>query len=584
MLKKVWSHISKYRKKQFYLTLVLMLSGSLFDMISIGLVIPFLGVIVSPESIYQMQYIQPFIQFFGIVEASQIVFPLTVLFSISIVLAGSIRLLLLYVTIRLSYSTGADLCVEIYKRTLYQEYSVHVERSSSEAINSIIIKTNTLVRSLLSPMLNLISSAIQIIGVVSLLLFINTTVTLIAIFGFGILYAIVIASTRALLKENSFQIATQSTLMIKSLQEGLGGIRDILINNTQEFYCQLYKNADQKMRKSSGNNAIINGSPRFIVEAIGMLLIVVLAYHLIQQKGMESVIPILGVFAIAAQKILPALQQCYSTISLIKGVTVSVEDVLELLEQPLSSYEHELPISSIEFNKSIKLKGVNFRHKDDLPYVLKNINLEIYKGSCIGVIGVTGSGKSTLLDIIMGLISPTSGEIIVDDIHINNKNKRLWQMNIAHVPQNIFLSDCTIEENIAFGIPKDEINNKRIKKVAEQAQIAEMISKWSDGYQTIVGEQGMKLSGGQRQRIGIARALYRKKCVLILDEATSALDQETELSVFRSIDKLKDDLTIFIIAHRLTTLKSCDKIIKIEENTITNVLDYEDIMVDEVKE
>jgi len=302
----------------------------------------------------------------------------------------------------------------------------------------------------------------------------------------------------------------------------------------------------------------------------------------LREDGLTVVIPILGALALGTQRLLPALQQLYGSYSTLKGSYSSFQDVLNLLNQPLPKYALEtekgnLP-TQISFKKEIVLNNINFSYAADNtispPLVLKNINLKLRKGERIGFIGVTGSGKSTLLDIIMGLLIPTSGKLTIDGKLITDENKRSWQAHIAHVPQNIYLSDSTIEENIAFGLPKDKIDRRKVEKAAKQAQIAELIDNWQEGYQTFVGERGIRLSGGQRQRIGIARALYKQADVLIFDEATSALDNETEQAVMKSIECLGRELTILIIAHRITTLKGCDKIIKLGKNNVECVLDY----------
>jgi ATP-binding cassette subfamily B protein len=413
----------------------------------------------------------------------------------------------------------------------------------------------------------------------SALFVINIQVALVSFIGFGALYWGVIRYTRSQLKENSQCIADQSTLMIKSLQEGLGGIRDVLIDGSQQFYCQLYRNADLPLRRASGNNAFISASPRYAMEAVGMTLIAGLAYAMTQQEGgLVTAIPILGALALGAQRLLPALQQAYGAYSSIKGSKFSFEDVLQLLDQPLPDYADQSFLAPIPFEKSLELKNISFRYEEDAPWVLKNINLTIRKGERVGFIGVTGSGKSTLLDIIMGLLHSTDEGFTVDKQLINNKNRRSWQVHIAHVPQNIYLSDATIEENIAFGIPKDIIDHHQVKKAAQQAQISNLIEEWKDGYQTFVGERGVRLSGGQRQRIGIARALYKQSDVLIFDEATSSLDNDTEQEVMKAIEGLGKELTILIIAHRLTTLKGCDKIIKLDKNNKLHILNYEEIM------
>jgi ATP-binding cassette subfamily B protein len=558
-----------------------MIIASLAEIISIGAILPFLGILTAPEQVYQYPLMQPVIQILALTEPRQLILPLTILFITAALLAGVIRLTLLYAMTRLSYATGADLSINIYRRTLYQAYEVHVSRNSSEVINGIITKTNTVIGGVISPTLNLVSSIILLVGIMGALFAINTTIALSASICFGLLYWVVIRYTKTHLKDNSKTIADQSTQMIKSLQEGLGGIRDVLIDGTQQFYCKLYRNADLPLRRASGNNQFISGSPRYAMEAIGMTLIAGLAYLMTQQESeMLTAIPVLGALALGAQRLLPALQQAYASYSTIKGSKSSFEDVLNLLDQPLPEHADQPLPEPISFSQEIKLNNLNFRYSEDAPWVLKNVNLSLKKGSRIGFMGVTGSGKSTLLDIIMGLLPVTEGGLMIDNQTINSQNRRAWQAHIAHVPQNIYLSDGTIEENIAFGIAKELIDHQRIKKAAQQAQIAELIEEWKDGYQTLVGERGVRLSGGQRQRIGIARALYKQANVLIFDEATSALDNETEQAVMDAIEDLDKEVTILIIAHRLTTLKGCDEIIKLEKEFNLKIGTYEDVVGD----
>jgi len=572
MLKQLWKHLSKHRRKQFWLLLILMIIASITEIISVGAVLPFLGVLTAPDQIYQHQLMQPVNNILDITSADQLLLPLTILFILAAILAGAIRLILLYVTTRISFATGADLSIDIYRRTLYQEYAVHVSRNSSEVINGIITKTSTVIGGVISPTLSLISSVIIIIAIIGTLFAIDIVVALIASLGFGALYFLVISFTKKKLQENSQIIADQSTQMIKSLQEGLGGIRDVLIDGSQQFYCNLYRNADLPLRRASGNNQFISGSPRYAMEAVGMTLIAGIAYTMsLREGGLTTVIPILGALALGAQRLLPVLQQAYDSYSRLKGNHASFQDVLNLLNQPLPQYAVQNDIkllTPIIFENEICLNNLSFQYTANTPWILKNINLKLTKGMSIGFIGVTGSGKSTLLDIIMGLLPPTSGELTIDGTTITEENRRSWQAHIAHVPQNIYLSDSTIEENIAFGIPKEIIDHQQVKKAAKQAQISELIDSWKNGYKTFVGERGIRLSGGQRQRIGIARALYKQANVLIFDEATSALDNETEQSVMEAIEGLGENLTILIIAHRLTTLKNCDQIVKISNESI----------------
>jgi ATP-binding cassette subfamily B protein len=427
--------------------------------------------------------------------------------------------------------------------------------------------------------LNLISSSVMLIAILATILSIDPIIALAAFGGFGLIYALIIRLTRKRLLTNSQTVARESVRVIKSLQEGLGGIRDVLIDGSQATYCDIYRNADQPSRRAQGNNSFISYGPRYGMEALGMLLIAALAYTLAQQDdGVAKSIPVLGALALGAQRLLPVLQQAYGSWSGIRSGQVSLQDTLELLDQPLPDYADQPHAKPMPFQHQISLKQVSFRYSSQTPYVLSGLNLTIDKGSRLGLIGVTGSGKSTLLDIVMGLLQPTDGNLKIDNQVVTATNHRAWQAHIAHVPQVIFLADSTIEENIAFGLPKSQIDQVRVRQAANKAQIADVVESWPEQYQTIVGERGIRLSGGQRQRIGIARALYKQADVIIFDEATSALDNETEQAVIQAIEGLSKDLTLLIIAHRLTTLRNCTQIVELGNCGIKRVGSYQDFV------
>ena len=579
MLKRLWNHLSKRRQKQFIWMQIFIVVASFFEMASLGAVVPFLGVLSEPEPVFQNEYLQPFIKFFDIAEANQLALPITVLFVCLVLLSAIIRLILLWTLTRLSQLAGADLSINIYRHTLYQDYSVHVSRNSSEVINGIITKTQTVSKGVFGPILNLISTSVTIIGIIAVLLLINVTVTLTAFIGFGSLYLIVMYLTRRNLRENSQHIAEKSDLMVKSLQEGLEGIREVLINNNQQFYTELYRSSDLQMRRASWRNEMIYSSPRFGMEGVGISLVAIFAYSAtLNLGGIDQFLPILGAFVLGAQKLLPAIQKAYASYSRVKGSKYSLLDVITLLDQPLPVSVDEQSPAYLPYKNSIELRNLSFRYSDESPWILKDINLEIPKGSVVGVVGTTGCGKSTLLDLIMGLLSPSAGEVKVDNISLKDDNKRSWQAHISNVPQHIYLSDGTIEENIAFGLPSDEIDHGRVLEAAKKAQISDLIENWEKGYKTLVGERGTRLSGGQRQRVGLARAFYKQTDVLILDEATSALDDQTELAVMDSIESFDEELTVVIIAHRITTLRSCDMIIKLGSDYTMQILSYEELI------
>jgi ATP-binding cassette, subfamily B, bacterial PglK len=579
LLDRLWHHISPRRRRQFWLLLALMLLASFAEIISIGAVLPLLGVLTAPERIFEHGATQSIIKTLGLTQPEQLLLPLTIAFGATALIAGAMRLLLLWASTRLSFATGADLGISIYRRTLYQPYAVHCARNSSEVISGISGKANSVIYSIILPVLTLISSSVMLIVILIALLSVEPTIAMAAFGGFGLIYTFIIRLTRKQLLSDSQCMARESVQVVKSLQEGLGGIRDVLIDGSQATYCQIYRNADLPLRRSQGNSAFIGASPRYAMEALGMLLIASLAYTLaLQPNGIAKAIPILGALALGAQRLLPVLQMAYGSWTGIQSGQAALEDTLSLLDQPMPDYADLPTAQPLPFKHNISLKQLAFCYSSQTPNVLNDINLTISKGGRVGFIGTTGSGKSTLLDIVMGLLQPTDGTLEIDGQLVTPKNNRAWQTHIAHVPQAIFLADSTIEENIAFGVPKKQIDVQRVMQAAQQAQIADSIESWPKQYQTFVGERGIRLSGGQRQRIGIARALYKQADVIIFDEATSALDSETEQAVMQAIEGLSDDLTLLIIAHRLTTLKNCTQIVELAEGNIKRIGSYQDVV------
>ncbi len=563
---------------QFGLLLILTFFASFAEIFSIGAVLPFLGILIAPDRIFDNNFAQPIINLVGITESSQLLGLFTVVFALAAVVAGGMRLLLLWASTRLSYATGADLSISIYRRTLYQPYTVHCNRNSSEIIDGILNKTSGVI-SVISMTLTLISSGIMLVTILISLVILNPIVALTSICGLGLVYVVIIQLTKKRLLSNSEKIALESTKALKSLQEGLGGIRDVLIDGSQAEYCQAFQKADLPIRRAQGNNAFIGNSPRYGMEALGMVLIAALAYSLaIQPNGVVSAIPLLGALAIGAQRLLPVLQQVYSAYVAIQGGQASLREALDLLDQPLPPHADQTAVKPLRFEHQIELKQLYFRYGPETPVVLRQLNLTIPKGGRIGFIGVTGSGKSTLLDIVMGLLEPTGGVFEVDGKPVTTENQHAWKCHIAHVPQAIFLADSSVEENIAFGVHADHIDSGRVRWAAQQAHIADTITSWPQQYKTVVGENGVRLSGGQRQRLGIARAFYKKANVIILDEATSALDSDTEQDIMLSIGRLQPDLTVLMIAHRLTTLKNCTKIVELRDGKINRVGSYQEIV------
>jgi ABC-type multidrug transport system fused ATPase/permease subunit len=584
LLIRFWGCLRLRRRRQFSLLLALIILSSFAEVFSIGAVIPFLGALTAPSKVFEHPLVHPLINALGLTTPDQILLPLTIIFGMAAIVAGSMRLLVLWASTRLSFATGGEISSDIYHRTLCQPYMVHVSRNSSEVINALTVKVSAAI-GVVNMTITLISSVVIITTIMFALILINPVTAIECFAGFALIYFFIIKVTRKQLFIDSQCIARESTRVIQLLQEGLGGVRDILIDGTQESYSKIYTKANIPFYKAHGNVIFVSQSPRYAMEALGMLLISILAYTLtFQPNGLLKAIPILGAIAFGAQRLLPALQQAYAAWTAIHAGQVSLQDTLELLDQPLGVYENHSNINSLPFQHQISLKMLSFRYDFKTPYILEKINLNIVKGARVGFIGATGSGKSTLVDIVMGLLQPNEGLMEIDGQPLTSLNTRNWQKHIAHVPQTIYLSDSSIAENIAFGVPKEKIDYLRLCEAARQSHLSDLIETWPEKYETFVGERGVRLSGGQRQRIGIARALYKQADVIIFDEATSALDNETEQAVMQAIEGLSKDLTLIIIAHRLTTLKNCTQIVELGLGGIKRVGSYKDVVMQTVVE
>ena len=530
--------------------------------------IPFISVITSPASLFQNHTLQIFFSAVGVQDSNQLLLPAVLLFGLSAVAAGTMRTILLWATTKFSLENCAELSSEIYLRTLFQPYRVHMGRNTSKVISGVLTQINAVIYEIVLPLMILICSMIISIVILLALIVFDPFVAPLTFIAFGSIYWLITFLTKKRMSANSLILARESTRLIKTVQEGLGSIRDIIIDGNQIAYWKIYQDSNVPLRKVQASIAFISNCPRHVIESLGMVLIAALSFFLIQSDRVGSVLalPLMGAVAIGAQRLLPLFQQSYACWNSIRGGQDTLRDVLNLLSQQslLSTGTND----RIKFTSEIKLQNLYFKYEPHGPFILNNIIMTIPKGARIGLIGKTGSGKSTLIDLLMGLISPTSGIIEVDQKEVKSQNILSWQGHISHVPQAIYLSDSTIKENIAFGIPLESIDMNRVKFAAEQAKISLFIESLENGYESSVGERGVKLSGGQRQRIGIARALYKQADIIIFDEATSALDYQTEEEIINTINCLNKNLTIIIITHRVSTLQKCTQIYELKDGTI----------------
>ena len=568
LVARLWRHISWRRRRQLGLSVGLMTTSALLDVVSLGAVLPFITVLANPDRVFDNEIVSRVAGVFGIETAAGLILPLAAVFALTAVVAGASRVVSLWVVVRVTAGISGDMGIEAYRRTLHQPYETHVQRNSGEVMSNILVKVETACQSVLHQVLALCGSALTVVSITAALIVIEPLTALIAMAGLGCGYALIGWAAKRKLDRNSLILAETRASTFRDVQEGLGGIRDILLDGSQSHFVRLFEKSERNMKRASATNQIIATTPRFAMEVIALVLIAGLAYWINQRTGsVASSLPVLGALALGGQRLLPALQQGFVSWSMIVGSRKTVVEAIEFLDQPIDDADL-VRYEPSGLSHQIRLSGVSFRYQQTSEDVLKDVDLVFEQGQRIGIVGPTGSGKSTLLDLIMGLLEPTTGTLEVDGVAIIGVDRQRWMRSIAHVPQHVFLTDESFEANIVFGSIDSHTENTRVRDAAARACISDFIEARPNGYREVIGERGVRLSGGQRQRIGIARALYRQPDVLILDEATSALDVVTERGVMAGIADLDDDVTILQVAHRLSTVEGCDVIVEMAAGRI----------------
>ena len=560
------------RRYQFVGILLINIFNGIFEFVTIGSALLFIESLTNPNKLSSS--FSFLVDKFKIDNESELIQVSTIIFLVIIFFTTFIRIFNLWLNTKFRISFLNYISNKVYRKVINQEYYFFINKNSSELLTDLtsnIEKTNFFFENLLTLTTNLILSVSIILSLVKL----NFYITIISVFLFSAIYTVLgILINRSVETYSKIELKSNYSL-VKIIQESLNAIKEIIISNNHNFYIDNFKLNNQSLRKYQGKIGFITTFPRYLFEGIGLLFIGLsgyIIYFKINNAG--NIIALLGAFALGAQKLLPTMQSSYKSWSLLYFYNKPLDKILNLIRLKANNSFIE---GKLSFKNEINIKNLNFSYKNNNYKISKNINLTIKKGENVGIFGRTGSGKTTLINIIMGILEPNKGNIFVDDINILNKEKnyllKKWKNNFSLVPQDVFLYDSTILENIAFCVPREIINLSRVRKAAKIACAHEFIEKTEKGYETIVGDKGIKLSGGQKQRIGLARAIYNNSEILILDESTSALDFKTEQKVIESIFKSKANsrLTTITIAHRLSTLRYCDKILELDNGEIKAV-------------
>ena len=576
---KLWLSLSEKRKFQFFVYLIFLLISSFAEVLSIASVIPFLSVLSDPEKIFNLSFVNSIASKFYITSPENIRIPITLIFGTIVIICGIIRLLNLWFSYRMAASVGSDLSSEIFKKIIYRPYLE--ELNSGDAIALLNTEITRVVYGVIFPQLLLLSSFVICIFLITTLIIISFKATLISAFMIFSFYYYSLDITKNTLRKNSHLQVEINKKLVRTIQESFGYIREIILKQKYLYFINNFKKNNYNLNLILAKSGFINAYPRILIEPFGIVLLSIIGCVIVIKSDFNSALPLIATLALGAQKIIPLMQKIYEGIVRTRSSRDSLIVVLEFLNNHndknyLKNAETKQNFSKKDLNvfSDFEIKDIYFKYPNDSKFLFSGVNLKINKGDCVAIIGESGSGKSTLVDLMIGLIPPSSGEILANGINIsvcNEADIANWRETISLVSQRIYLSETSIKENIAFGIERNKIDVDKINKVLKTTLLDDYISKKRFGIDTVIGENGISLSGGQQQRLGIARGIYKNPNFLILDEATSALDYKTEFEILNNLSSMNNDLTMVIITHRENNLKFCNKIFRVKNGNLIKV-------------
>ena len=566
-------HLSSRRKFQAFSLLLLMLVTAILEIISIGAVIPFISALTQPQSLMNISFIAKINDAIGITSTTEFAFYMTAFFCIISVLAALIKLLYQWVQVKFSTAISTDLGKLCFRNILSLSFYRNSDVNSGDLISTIFVKINLVLMQVIIPFFSIISSFILIFGIFFGLLLINHEVTLILFGSFAVSYLLSSQILKQRMYSHGDSVNENQNVVIKNLQNAFGSIKEIILGNMQKFYMNIFEDSDYKLKSSQSKLEFYKVAPRYFVELFMMSIFAILAYQIlsIDDESKFNNLAFLSALALTAVKVFPIVQNIFSNWFSIQSHQKVFQDVIERLETNGKTNNIIESYSKFDFKSQISVKNVTYKPNNKQEILLKNINLKINKGQKVLITGKTGSGKSTLVDLIMGLISPSSGHIEIDNQLLNDENVTQWQALIGHVPQSIFMFNKNVIENIAIAERFEKISKEHIKRLTKITSIHNEINNWSEGYLTTIGEGGKKISGGEAQRIGIARALYRDPSILIFDEATNSVDLKTEKIILQNIFSEMEDKTMIFISHQLDNADFFDLLINLDQGEVKNL-------------
>ena len=581
-----WALLNARERKIALSVLLLGILNAISSVLMVGSIFPFLSVLIHPSIIHTNLYLSWAYQEFDFKSENSFSYALAIATVVIILVSTVIQILNVYAieafSSKLIHSLGKRL-LSLYLQQPYEYFlSAHSEKMSA----GILTEVGHVVNYFIQPIAQLWSAFLTCFAILVLLAWANPIVAGLAIIILGGAYCVTFVITQVTVKRLGVQRTEANEAKFLVTKEVFSGIKDVKVLGRESNYLERFSERSIVMAKVDASIRIIAAVPKFIIHTLAMCGVIGLCLPYIGSAGhesgesVESVLPVFGLFAFASQRLIPSIQAIFASLTQMQYGAAAVSNIHADFQLPPAQDTHwDAPASVLGLKKEIRLENIGFDYSGASNAGLSEITFAIKAGERIGIVGGTGAGKTTLVDIILGLLSPQKGQIIVDGQAISSKNLRAWQRSVGYVPQDIFLTNASIAENIAFGVLPTEIDFERVVSSARSAEIDAFINdELPEGYNTEVGERGVRLSGGQRQRVGVARALYRDADLIVFDEATSALDNVTERAVMNSLESLHHDKTVIIIAHRLSTIKFCDRVLVMDSGRVTGLGSFEDLL------
>jgi len=585
LIKKIKIIIEPQEKWQLLVLFVSILLMALFQTLGVASILPFMSVVIQPEIIESNRWLNWLYNSLGFTNVNSFIIFIGILMLLIIVIGNLTSALATWLKVRFAWRKNHNISSALLKKYLSLPYVYFLTQNTADLSKNILSEVIVLTAYFILPLINIMVNSFVAISILSMLLFINVYITILSAIILGGSYALIYLYFQNKLKINGAKRLKENKLRFKTAGEALSGIKDTKVMGREAFFYHRYLRHSREFSNLQTWTELVGQIPRYFLEILAFGGIVTLVLYFISTAAnVNEVIPMVSFFTFAAYRLIPALQVVFASFTLVRFSQTTVNRIIEDLSEKGGFREQFLvyekkPINPMPFNTSFQLKEVSYNYPNTNKPVIDGLNLLIQRNTSIGLVGPTGAGKTTLVDIVLGLLTPQKGEFSVDGVKINEHNTLNWQKNLGYVPQHIYLSDDTIMNNIAFGIPDEKIDRETVEHVARISNLHDfIISELPNGYQTIVGERGIRLSGGERQRVGIARALYHDPEVLVLDEATSSLDGITESAVLEAINNVAKLKTVIIIAHRLTTVKDCDIIYLIDKGKIITHGTYDELM------